>query len=95
MAKKLENMTQDERIEYWAAQREKERIQRRNRIAKLSLDQRAAVIKVYQLLDEILDTALYPDLGGIKAVTAYDLQELADAKDRLRYEFNFDVREQG
>ncbi len=95
MAKKLENMTQDERIEYWATQREKERIQRRNRIAKLSLDQRAAVIKVYQLLDEILDTALYPDMGGIKAVTAYDLQELADAKDRLRHEFNFDIRENG
>jgi len=95
MAKKLENMTQDERIEYWAAQREKERIQRRNRVAKLSLDQRVAVIKVYELLDEILDTALYPDLGGIKAVTAYDLQELADAKDRMRYEFNLDVREQG
>jgi len=95
MAKKLENMTQDERIEYWAAQREKERIQRRDRVAKLSLDQRVAVIKVYELLDEILDTALYPDMGGIKAVTAHDLQELADAKDRLRHEFNFDVREQG
>ena len=95
MAKKLENMTQDERIAYWAAQREKERIQRRDRIAKLSLDQRVAVINVYQMLDEMLDTALYPDLGGIKAVTAYDLQELADAKDKLRYEFNFDVREHG
>ena len=95
MGKKLENMTQDERIAYWAAQREKERIQRRDRIAKLSLDQRVAVINVYQLLDEILDTAMYPDLGGIKAVTAYDLQELADAKDRLRNEFNFDVREHG
>lgn len=95
MAKKLENMTQDERIEYWAAQREKERIQRRNRVAKLSLDQRVAVINVYQMLDEMLDTALYPDMGGIKAVTAYDLQELADAKDRMRYEFNLDVREQG
>ena len=95
MAKKLENMTQDERIEYWAAQREKERIQRRNRIAKLSLDQRVAVIKVYQLVDEILDTAMYPDLGGIKAVTAYDLQELSDAKDRLRNEFNLDIREHG
>ena len=95
MAKKYENMTQDERIEYWAAQREKERIQRRNRVAKLSLDQRAAVIKVYQLVDKILDTALYPDMGGIKSVTAYDLQELSDAKDRLRHEFNFDVREQG
>ena len=95
MGKKLENMTTDERIAYLAAQREKERIQRRNRIAKLSLDQRVAVIKVYQLLDEILDTALYPDLGGIKAVTAYDLQELSDAKDRLRNEFNLDIREHG
>jgi len=88
-------MTQDERIAYWAEQREKEHIQRRDRIAKLSLDQRVAVIKVYQLLDEILDTAMYPDLGGIKAVTAYDLQELSDAKDKLRYEFNFDIREHG
>ena len=95
MGKKLENMTLDERIAYEAAQREKERIQRRDRIAKLSLDQRVAVIKVYQLLDEILDTALYPDMGGIKAITAYDLQELSDAKDRLRYEFNFDIREHG
>jgi hypothetical protein len=95
MGKKLENMTLDERIAYEAAQREKERIQRRDRIAKLSLDQRVAVIKVYELVDEILDTAMYPDLGGIKAVTAYDLQELADAKNRLRHEFNFDVREHG
>ena len=95
MAKKLENMTQDERIAYWALKREKERIQRCDRVAKLSLDQRAAVIKVYQLLDEMLDTAMYPDLGGIKAVTAYDLQELAEARDKLRYEFNLDLRENG
>ena len=95
MGKKLENMTLDERIAYEAAQREKERIQRRDRIAKLSLDQRVAVITVYELVDEILDTALYPDRGGIKAITAYDLQELSDAKDRLRHEFNFDIREHG
>ena len=88
MAKKLENMTQDERIAYFAALREKDRIQRRDRIAKLSLDQRVAVIKVYELLDEILETALYPELGGIKAVTAYDLQELSDAMDKLQYQFN-------
>jgi hypothetical protein len=92
MAKKIENMTTDERIAYFAALREKDRIQRRDRIAKLSLDQRVAVIKVYELLDEILETALYPEMGGIKAVTAHDLQELADAKDRLRHEFNFDER---
>ena len=88
MGKKLENMTQDERIAYWAAQREKEHINRRNRIAKLSMEQRGAVISVHNLLDTILDTALHPDMGGIRAVTAFDLQELSDAMDVLRFQFN-------
>ena len=88
MAKKLQNMTQDERIAYWENQREKERIQRRNRIGKLSIDQRAAVIEIYKLLDDILDTALYPDMGGIKMVSAYSLQELSYAKDILQFQFN-------
>ena len=88
MAKKLQNMTQDERIAYWENQREKERIPRRNRIGKLSIDQRAAVIEIYKLLDDILDTALYPDMGGIKMVSAYSLQELSDAKDALQFQFN-------
>jgi len=88
MAKKLENMTTDERIAYWAAKREKERIQRRDRIGKLSIEQRAAVISVYNLLDSVLDVALYPDLGGIRAVSAYDLQELSDAKDTMEFQFN-------
>tara|TARA_R110002020_G_scaffold333669_1_gene549129 strand:- start:33 stop:311 length:279 start_codon:yes stop_codon:yes gene_type:complete len=88
MVKKLENMSTDERIAYWGNVREKERIQRRNRIGKLSIDQRVAVIKIHELLDSILDTALYPDLGGIRAVSAYDLQELSDAKDTLQFQFN-------
>ena len=88
MAKKLQNMTQDERIAYWENIREKERINRRNRIAKLSMEQRAAVININKLLDTVLETALYPDMGGIKAVTAYDLQELSDAMDALQYQFN-------
>jgi len=88
MAKKLHNMTTDERITYFAKEREKERIQRRNRIGKLSIEQRVAVIKVHELLDSILDTALYPDMGGIKMVSAYDLQELSDAKDTLQHQFN-------
>ena len=88
MAKKLQNMTQHERIAYWENQREKERIQRRNRIGKLSIDQRAAVIEIYKLLDDILDTALYPDMGGIKMVSAYSLQELSDANDTLQFQFN-------
>jgi hypothetical protein len=95
MAKKLENMTTDERIAYWAKVREKERIQRRDRIGKLFIEQRTAVISVYNLLDSVLDVALYPDLGGIRAVSAYDLQELSDAKDKLRFQFNLDVTEHG
>tara|TARA_A100001011_G_scaffold183780_1_gene192607 strand:- start:204 stop:482 length:279 start_codon:yes stop_codon:yes gene_type:complete len=88
MAKKLENMTQDERIAYWENVREKERINRRNRIAKLTMEQRAAVIEVNTLLDRVLDVALYPDMGGIKAVSAYNLQELSDAMDTLQFQFN-------
>ena len=88
MAKKLKNMTQDERIAYWENVREKERLNRRNRIAKLSMEQRAAVININKLLDTVLDVALYPDMGGIKAVTAYDLQELSDAMDALQFQFN-------
>ena len=88
MAKKLQNMTQDERIAYWENIREKERINRRNRIAKLTMEQRAAVININKLLDTVLEAALYPDMGGIRAVTAYDLQELSDAMDALQYQFN-------
>ena len=88
MPKKLHNMTTDERIAYFAKEREKERIQRRNRIGKLSIEQRAAVIKVNELLDKVIDIALYPDMGGIKMVSAYDLQELSDAKDTMEFQFN-------
>ena len=88
MAKKLKNMTQDERIAHWENVREKERINRRNRIAKLTIEQRAAVIEVNKLLDRVLDVALYPDMGGIRMVSAYDLQELSDAMDTLQFQFN-------
>ena len=95
MAKKLENMTQDERIEYWAAQREKETADRWKRMNQLTYAQRSSILDVHKWLDEVLDTALHPCMGGIKAVTAYDLHELSDAKDRLRNEFNLDIREHG
>ena len=95
MGKKLENMTQDERIAYWAEQREKETADRWKRMNQLTYAQRISILDVHKWLDEVLDTALHPCMGGIKAVTAYDLQELSDAKDRLRNEFNIDIREHG
>ena len=86
--KKYHNMTPKERMAYWEEEREKERIKRRNRIGKLSIEQRAAVSEINKLIDSILDTALYPDMGGIKAVSAYELQVLSDAKDTLAFQFN-------
>ena len=88
MAKNLQNMTTDERISYWEKVREKEKCQRAVKINKLSYQQRMAVVEVNKLLNSILDTALYPDMGGIKAVSAYELQELSDAKDALAFQFN-------
>lgn len=88
MAKKLHNMTTDERIAYFQKEREKDKAARAVKINKLSLEQRKAVVEVNRLLDRILDIALYPDMGGIKLVSAYDLQELSDVKDTLQHQFN-------
>lgn len=82
------NMTPKQRMAYWEKLREKDKAARAVKINKLSLEQRKAVAEVNRLLDSILDTALYPDMGGIKMVSAYDLQELSDAKDTLEFQFN-------
>ncbi len=82
------NMTPKQRMAYWEKIREKDKAARAVKINKLSLEQRKAVVEVNRLLDSILDTALYPDMGGIRAVSAYDLQELSDAKDTLEHQFN-------
>jgi hypothetical protein len=82
------NMTPKQRMAYWEKIREKDKAARAVKINKLSLEQRKAVVEVYKLLDSILDTALYPDMGGIRAVSAYDLQELSDARDTLQFQFN-------
>jgi hypothetical protein len=89
MAKKqYHNMNPKERMAYWEKLREKEKSERAVKINKLSLEQRMAIVEVHKLLDDILDTALYPDMGGIKMVSAYSLQELSDARDTLQFQFN-------
>ena len=86
--KEYHNMTPKQRMAYWEKIREKEKQERSKRVDKLSDEQRKAVTAVYKLLDNILDTALYPDMGGVRAVSAYVLQELSDAKDVLEFQFN-------
>ena len=86
--KKLSNMTMDERIAYWDKQREQDKQKRQSCINKLQPMQQAALYSINSKLDAILDTALYPDMGGMRAVSAFDLQELSDAKDTLAFQFN-------
>ena len=88
MAKKLENMTTDERIAHWEKKREKDKADRAVKINMLSSQQKDAVVKIQQCLDRFLDTAIYPDMGGVRAVSAYDLQELYDASEVLAFQFN-------
>jgi hypothetical protein len=88
MAKKLENMTTDERIAYWHNQREKEKSERAVAINKLMYGQRMAVVDLHSKLQTVLDTALDVDMGGIKAVSLFEMQELQHAADNLHFEFN-------
>lgn len=88
MPKKLENMTDDERIEYWRKEREREKKQRQMTVNMLSPLQQAALYNINSKLDNIIDTALYPDMGGIRSVSAFDLQELNDAWETLQFQFN-------
>tara|TARA_E500000318_G_scaffold39846_1_gene38313 strand:+ start:681 stop:956 length:276 start_codon:yes stop_codon:yes gene_type:complete len=88
MAKKIENMTLDERIAHFEKEREKEKKQRQMTVNLLSPLQQAALYNINSKLDNIVDTALYPDLGGIRSVSAFDLQELNDAWETLQFQFN-------
>ena len=88
MTKKLENMTQDERIAHWEKIREQDKQKRQSCMNKLQPMQQAALYSIDSKLDSFLETALYPDMGGIRAVSAFDLQELNDAWETLRHQFN-------
>jgi len=93
MAKEYHNMTPKERMKYWEKMRKKERIERKIRIDRLSNEQRAAVVNLHSTLQSILDTALDVDMGGIKAVSLFEMQELQYAADKLHFEFNLNSDE--
>lgn len=93
MAKKYENMTTDERIAYWENERRKARVNRQDRINKLNFDQRVALADLHSKLQTVLDTALDVDMGGIKAVSLFEMQELQYAADKLHFEFNLNSDE--
>ena len=93
MAKEYHNMTPKERMKYWEKMRKKECIERKIRIDRLSNEQRAAVVNLHSVLQSVLDTALDVDMGGIKAVSLFEMQELQYAADKLHFEFNLNSDE--
>jgi len=88
MTKKLEDMTDEERIAHWQKVREEEQQDRQDKLNQLTEEQRDAAFTLFKQLDDLLDVALYPDMGGVRCVTALDLQDLDEAKNRFKYHFN-------
>jgi len=88
MDKSYEDMTHEERLQYWDDKREEDKAKRADSLDGLQAEQREALRTLHKTLDTVLDTALYPDMGGIKMVSAYDLQELSDAFDTFTFQFN-------
>jgi hypothetical protein len=86
--KSYEDMTHEERLQYWDDKREEDKTKRADSLNGLQAEQREALQKLHQTLDTVLETALYPDMGGIKMVSAYELQELSDAFDTFTFQFN-------
>ena len=88
MTKKLEDMTDDERIAHWQNMRKEEQEDRQEKVNQLNEAQREAAITLFKQLDDVLDVALYPHMGGLRYVTAIDLQDLNEAKDDFKRQFN-------
>ncbi len=88
MTKKLEDMTDDERTAHWKKVREEEQQDRQDKVNQLSVEQREAVVMLFKQLDDILDVALYPCMGGLSCVTVLDLQDLHETKNVFKYQFN-------
>ena len=88
MTKKLEDMTDDERIAHWQKVRKEEQEDRQDKVNQLNEAQREAALTLFKQLDDILDIALYPGMGGLRCVTAIDLQDLDEAKNVFKYQFN-------
>lgn len=86
MAKKLEDMTVDQRIRHWAREQEKERKKRQEVIDKLSPQQILAVHTMYRLSKEITDEALHG--GGVRYIYCDLFNELEEAVQSVRTQFN-------
>lgn len=88
MTKKLENMTSEERITYWAKEQEKERKERQKILDKLSPEMLDAVYKLQRLSLDVAHDALYESTP--KYISCQLFHDLHDASCAIRNLFNID-----
>ena len=81
--KNFENMSHDERVEYWEKKRECEARERQERIDALSKEQRDAVKEAYQAI-----SAAMMSLHECQDLWLSDVKKLDDSMWSIRREFN-------
>lgn len=88
--KKLDNMTMDERMAYWAKQQQKETAERQAIIDQLPPAMLDAVTRLNKYATSVASEALHG--GGVRYIYCDDFNELYDAAETVRRLFNMDVK---
>jgi len=88
MAKKLENMTPEERMEYYAKRHAKEAAERQKIIDAIPADMMRLIADLATKAERVSDTGGYGCNGGVRYLPAFDLQELESAVQEVRRKFN-------
>ena len=88
--KKLENMTNDERIAYWAKEQKKEMDARQVIVDQLTPGMLEALTKLNKYAMSVSSEALHG--AGVRYIYCDDFNELYDAAETVRRLFNMDVK---
>jgi hypothetical protein len=88
--KKIENMTNDERIAYWAKVQKKEMDARQAIVDQLSPEMLKALQNLNKYALSVSCEALHG--GGVRYIYCDDFNELYDAAETVRRLFNMDVK---
>jgi len=94
-AKKIEDMTMEERQEYWAKQREQEAMVREALLFQLR-DKYPSMIENVEALANVA-SSIGDDLQwhGVEAITCQDMHKLIDSANAVRRLFHLDIGEHG
>ena len=86
--KKLENMTFEERMEYYDKRNAKEAAERQKIVDQIPADMMRLIADLATKAERVSDTGGYGCNGGVRYLSAFDLQELESAVQDVRHKFN-------